>query len=453
MNTHTIVEKQKEFFSSGATIDVDYRINALKKLRSAVIEHSSFLQTALYEDLHKSSHEAIMTELGLVLEELRFHIKRLKKWNKPKRVSPSLGQMPASVRVYKEPFGVTLIMSPWNYPLLLTISPLIGAISGGNTAVVKPSAYSPSTSSAIKKLLENLFSSEYIHVIEGGRKENQELLKEQFDYIFFTGSTAVGKVVMEAASAHLTPITLELGGKSPVIVDKTADLTLAAKRIIFGKLINCGQTCIAPDYVLVHSSVKEALVEKMKFFIKEFLGEESLQNMNYPKVINQKRFDRLVELISNTTVIHGGASQFPYIEPTLVSPKKGDLVMEEEIFGPILPLIAIESVEEAVAMIRSKPRPLALYLFSQDKKVIEFITSNIQYGGGCVNDTIIHLANLKSPFGGVGYSGMGMYHGKYSFDTFTHSKTVMSKGKLFDINARYHPYTPNKTSLLKKVLR
>jgi len=453
MNTHTIVEKQKEFFFSGATIDVSYRINALKKLRSAVSEHSNLLQTALYEDLHKSSHEAIMTELGLVLEELRFHIKRLKKWSKPTKVAPSLGQMPASVRVYKEPYGVTLIMSPWNYPLLLTLSPLIGAISGGNTAVVKPSAYSPSTSSAVKKILSDIFPSEYIHVVEGGRKENTELLKEHFDYIFFTGSTVVGKVVMEAASVHLTPITLELGGKSPVIVDKTADITLAAKRIIFGKIINCGQTCIAPDYVLVDKSVKDALIEKMKFFINEFLGEAPLSNVNYPKVINQKRFDRLNELISHTTVIHGGASQFPFIEPTLVSPKKGDLVMEEEIFGPILPIISIDSIEEAVSMIRSKPRPLALYLFTQDKRVMEEVTSSVQYGGGCINDTIIHLANLKAPFGGVGYSGMGMYHGKFSFDTFTHSKTVMKKGKLFDISARYHPYTPNKSALIKKVLR
>lgn len=453
MKTHTIVEKQKEFFTSGATIDVEYRINALKRLRSAVKDNSNFLQTALYEDLHKSSHEAIMTELGLVLEELTYHIKRLKKWSKPQRVSPSIGQMPASVRVHKEPYGVTLIMSPWNYPLLLTLSPLIGAISGGNTVVVKPSAYSPSTSSAIKKLLGDLFPSEYIHVVEGGRKENQELLSEHFDYIFFTGSTAVGKVVMEAASHNLTPITLELGGKSPVIVDKSADITLAAKRIIFGKLINCGQTCIAPDYVLVDSLVKEALIEKMKYFITQFLGEAPINNVDYPKVINQKRFDRLVELISSTTVIHGGSHEFPFIEPTLVSPKKGDLVMEEEIFGPILPIIEISSIKEAVSMIRATPRPLALYLFSHDKSVIDYITTEVQYGGGCINDTIIHLANLKAPFGGVGYSGMGMYHGKYSFDTFTHSKTVMKKGKLFDISARYHPYTPKKTSLLKKVLR
>jgi len=441
MNTHEIVERQREFFSSGATIDVEYRIQALKKLRSAVSEHSNFLQTALYEDLHKSSHEANMTELGLVLEELRFHIKRLKKWHKPTKVAPSLGQMPASVKVYKEPYGVTLIMSPWNYPLLLTLSPLIGAISGGNTAIT------------IKKIIEGLFPSEYLFVVEGGRKENQELLKEHFDYIFFTGSTAVGKVVMEAASHHLTPITLELGGKSPVIVDKTADITLAAKRIIFGKLINCGQTCIAPDYVLVEESVKEQLIEKMKFFIHEFLGEVPLNNVNYPKVINQKRFDRLVELLSSTQVIHGGTHDYPFIEPTLVSPKQGDLVMEEEIFGPILPIISIASIDEAVKLIKSTPRPLALYLFSQDKKVIKSITSLVQYGGGCVNDTIIHLANLKAPFGGVGYSGMGMYHGKYSFDTFTHSKTVMSKGKLFDISARYHPYTPKKSALIKKVLR
>ncbi len=453
MKTHTIVEKQREFFSTNATLKVEYRINALKKLRSAVQENSNFLQTALYEDLHKSSHEAIMTELGLVLEELTFHIKRLKKWSKPKRVAPSLGQMPATVKIHKEPYGVTLIMSPWNYPLLLTLSPLIGAISAGNTAIVKPSAYSPSTSSAIKKILGNLFPSEYIHVVEGGRKENQELLNEHFNYIFFTGSTAVGKVVMEAASRHLTPVTLELGGKSPVIVDKTADITLAAKRIIFGKLINCGQTCIAPDYVLVDSLVKEALIEKMKYFITQFLGDAPINNVNYPKIINQKRFDRLVELISSTTVIHGGSHEFPFIEPTLVSPSKGDDVMEEEIFGPILPIIEISSIEKAVKMIKSKPTPLALYLFSQNKRTIEYITKEVQYGGGCINDTIIHLANLKAPFGGVGYSGMGMYHGKYSFDTFSHSKTVMSKGKLFDISARYHPYTPKKSALIKRVLR
>ena len=453
MNTHTIVEKQREFFLSGKTIDVAYRINALKKLRIAVEKHSSFLQTALYEDLHKSNHEAIMTEIGLILEELRYHIKRLKKWTKPKNVSPSMGQMPARVRVHKEPYGVTLIMSPWNYPVLLTLSPLIGAISGGNTVIVKPSAYSPSTSSAMKKLLSDLFPSEYIHVVEGGRKENQELLDEQFDYIFFTGSTTVGKVVMEAASHHLTPITLELGGKSPVIVDKSADIALAAKRIIFGKLINCGQTCIAPDYILVESSVKEELIEKMKFFIHEFLGDTPINNLNYPKVINQKRFDHLVELLDGTSIIWGGKSEYPFIEPTLVSPMEGDLVMEEEIFGPILPIIEIDSIEEAVSKIRSRPRPLALYLFSKDKSVIEFITSQVQYGGGCINDTIIHLANMNSPFGGVGYSGMGMYHGKYSFDTFTHAKTVMKKGKLFDISARYHPYTAGKSALIKKVLR
>ncbi|MGD1833733.1 MAG: aldehyde dehydrogenase [Sphaerochaetaceae bacterium] len=453
MDIQTVVRSQRTFFQSGATLSLSFRLDALKRLQKALIEHTHELTEALYRDLHKSEHEAYMSEVGLALEEIRYHIRHLRKWAKPDKVSPSIGQFPAKVRVLKEPFGVTLIMSPWNYPVLLTLSPLIGALSAGNCAVVKPSAYSESTSAVLEKLLSSLFPSEYVYVVQGGRDANTALLNQRFDYIFFTGSTAVGKVVMRAASENLTPVTLELGGKSPVIVTRNCNLDIAAKRIIFGKLINAGQTCIAPDYLLVEKEVREPLIEKMKHYIVQFVGENANACEQYPGIINRKRYDRLIELLEQTTVIYGGRCEYPFIEPALAVPNDRDLLLEEEIFGPILPIIEIGSIDEAVDIIRSKERPLALYLFTDDKMIEKRICETLSFGGGCVNDTILHLANVKAPFGGVGYSGMGMYHGKYSFDLLSHHKTVMKKGKLFDINARYHPYNEKKSALIRKVLK
>jgi len=452
MTLHDIVETQREHYLSGITRTYEFRRQQLRKLLETLSEHIGEMEAALYQDLHKSAHESYMSEISLILEELRYHLKHLRRWMRPERVFPSLGQMPSSVKVYREPKGVVLIMSPWNYPLLLTLSPLIGALSAGNCAVVKPSAYSPASSALIKDLLERIFPPEYVHIVQGGREENTALLNERFDHIFFTGSTAVGKVVMRSASEYLTPVTLELGGKSPAIVEASADIASAARKIVFGKIINAGQTCIAPDHLYVDRRVADTLIAAIRTELETALGSDPLSYEDYPSIINRKQFDRLQALLSEQQIIHGGRCEFPGIEPTLLYPSPDAPVMETEIFGPILPIITFDTVQEVIDTLRKQEKPLALYLFTQDTAVKKRIIASLSYGGGCINDTIIHIASNRTPFGGVGMSGMGSYHGRRSFLTFSHEKTIVDKWSLFDLPVRYHPYTDGKKKLLRRLL-
>lgn len=452
----SIVKKQREFFKTGATLPVETRILYLKKLRDEIVKNEKKIAKALTSDLGKSDFEGYMCEVGLVLSELSYMLKHVKSFAKEKTVLTPLAQFAS--RSYKKPgpYGVTLIMSPWNYPFLLTIDPIVDAIAAGNTAVVKPSAYSPATSQIMKEIIEQVFPEEYVTVILGGREENSYLLDEKFDYIFFTGSKNVGTLVLEKAAPHVTPVTLELGGKSPCIVDSSAKLKLAAKRIVFGKYLNCGQTCVAPDYVLCHESVKEELITYLKEEIKKQYGETPLTNASYGKIVNKKHFDRVFGLIDQNKVVIGGNAdrETQKIEPTIMDNVSfEDAVMKEEIFGPIMPILTFKKIEDVINIVNDHDRPLALYIFAEDKKVIRKVTSECVYGGGCVNDVVIHLATSNMGFGGVGESGMGSYHGKTGFDTFTHYKSIVDKKTFMDLPMRYQPYTSINEKLLRMFLK
>lgn len=454
MEYKSMLHTQRAYFQTGDTKDVEFRIRQLKKLYQWITVHEQEIMDALYMDLNKSNFEAYATEIGIVKEEIRYTLKHLRKWAAPKRVPTPITQFPSKSFIYPEPYGIVLIMSPWNYPFQLTIAPLVGAICAGNCAVVKPSAYSPHTTKVMADMLRELFQEKYIAVVEGGRQENQALLNEKFDYIFFTGSVNVGKYVMEKASAHLTPVSLELGGKSPCIVDETADLKLAAKRIVWGKFLNSGQTCVAPDYILVQNSVKDKLVRYMEKYIRKMFGKDPMQNPDYPKMINEKHFNRVLGLTERSHVVCGGGSDVDMlkIEPTVLDQVTWESpVMQEEIFGPLLPVLTFYDIEEAIQMVNARPRPLALYYFTKDKQREAMMLKQVSYGGGCINDTIVHLATSHMPFGGVGNSGMGGYHGKDSFDTFTHKKSIMKKSVLLDIPIRYAPFK-NKLNILKKLM-
>ena len=438
-----IVQMQRTFFATSVTLDVNYRITALKKLRSALLENEAAIAAALHTDLGKSPEESYMCETGIVLGEISYMLRHIRSFAKEKTVMTPLAQFAS--RSYKKPmpYGVTLIMSPWNYPLMLTLDPLVDAIAAGNTAVLKPSAYSPATSELLQKLISDIFPEKYIAVVTGGREENAYLLEKKFDYIFFTGSKAVGKLVLEKAAKHLTPVTLELGGKSPCIVDKSAKLELAARRIVFGKFLNCGQTCVAPDYILSHSSVKDKLRECLKAEIKRQYGDDYRNNPLYCKIITQCHFQRITGLIDHSKVVIGGnwdaASQ--KIEPTVMDNVTWeDAIMGEEIFGPVLPILTFDNMEDAIDTVNAHDKPLALYIYAEDKQVIRSVTSRCAFGGGCVNDCIIHLATSNMGFSGVGESGMGAYHGKTGFDTFTHDKSIVDKKTWMDLPMRYHPY-------------
>lgn len=449
----TVLKEQRQYYDRGNTRNVLHRIEYLGKLEHAIRSHEKNILKALHDDLNKAPFEAYATEIGMVLEEIRFARKHLQEWTKPKRVMTPITNFPSVSKIYLEPFGIVLIMSPWNYPFQLSISPLVGAIAAGNCAVVKPSNYSPHTSAVIELILSEVFPMEYVTVIQGGREANQSLLEQKFDYIFFTGSVSVGKTVMRAASQYLTPVTLELGGKSPCIVDETANLELAARRIVWGKFLNAGQTCVAPDYLLVHTKVKEALIVKMKKYILRFYGENACQNNCFPKVINEKHFDRLLGLIEGEKVIIGGTY---YKEANRISPTILDhitwnsKVMSEEIFGPVLPVLEFNKLTDVITMVNAHPKPLALYYFTTNKANEKKIITSISYGGGCINDTIMHLASSQLPFGGVGESGMGRYHGKESYLTFTHKKSVLKKANWLDVPLRYPPYKEH-IKLLKKL--
>ena len=455
MDIQSLVQVQRSHFQTGATLGLTARRTALKRLGAAIRAHEGDISAALLADLNKSSTEGYMCEVGLTLSELSFVEKRLARWMRDRNHLTPLAQFPARSFTVQEPYGVVLIMSPWNYPFLLTMEPLIGAIAAGNCCVVKPSAYSPATSAVIRDILSQCFPPEYVAVVEGGRAENQALLDQKFDYIFFTGGTAVGKEVMSKAAKHLTPVTLELGGKSPCIVDATARLELAAKRVVFGKLLNCGQTCVAPDYLLIDRQVKDRFLAHLRKQISLQYGD-ALDNNGYVRMVNRKHFDRVLGLIDPSKVVLGGGSNPDAlkIQPTVldgVSPE--DPVMGEEIFGPVLPVLTFDRVEEALEFVNARPRPLALYLFSQNKQTHELFLRRSSFGGGCINDTIIHLATSRMPFGGVGNSGMGGYHGGASFDTFSHRKSIVKKSAWIDLPVRYAPYSPVKDKLLRLFLR
>ena len=443
MKIDEILESQRRYFRSGATLSVSFRIEMLKKLRNAVEKYENEIGEALRKDLGKSDYEGFMCETGLVKSEISYMIRHTRRFASKHRVYTPLAQFASSSYKKPCPYGNVLIMSPWNYPFLLTIDPLADAIAAGNTAVVKPSAYSPATSAVIAKMLSECFPPEYVAVVTGGRKENAALLDKKFDFVFFTGSQNVGKEVLRHTAETLTPAVLELGGKSPCIVDSTAKLKLAAKRIVFGKYLNCGQTCVAPDYILCHQSVREKLTEEICAQIKKQYGEDPLTNPDYGKIINEKHFDRICGLLDKDKIVLGGrcSRETLQLEPTVMDHVTwDDAVMQEEIFGPIMPILTFDSFDEIYSMLTEKPKPLALYLFSEDKQRIKEVTERCSYGGGCINDTIIHLATSEMGFGGVGESGMGSYHGKDGFETFSHIKSIVDKKTWMDLPMRYQPY-------------
>ena len=440
---NSLLEKQKAYYKSGATIPVKFRIEQLKKLYATVKKYETEVNHALTDDLGKSHYEGFMCESGLVLSEISYMIRHTKRFAKRKTVYTPLAQFASHSFKQPVPYGNTLIMSPWNYPFLLTIDPLADAIAAGNTAVVKPSAYSPATSKIIEKIITECFAPEYVAVVTGGRAENAALLEQKFDFVFFTGSQAVGKEVLRHTAEHLTPAVLELGGKSPCIVDASANIKLAAKRIVFGKYLNCGQTCVAPDYILCEKSIKDEFVKEVVKQIKKQYGENPLKNKDYGKIINEKHFGRLCGLIDNNKVVIGGETNADtcQIAPTVMdNVTYDDAVMGEEIFGPIMPILTFDNFDNVVDELKDKDKPLALYIFSSNKKHIKRVTTELSYGGGCINDVVIHLATSEMAFGGVGESGMGGYHGKDGFDAFSHYKSIVDKKTWMDLPMRYQPF-------------
>jgi aldehyde dehydrogenase (NAD+) len=454
MNITEMVKNQRSYFNSGATRSVVFRKEALQKLRFTIMQNEALFFDALRQDFNKQPLETYMTEIGIILDEIRYHLKHIDGWAKEKWVKTPLSQFPAKSFIAPEPYGVALIMSPWNYPFQLCLAPLIGAISGGNCAVVKPSAYTPQTSHAIAQVLREAFEPQYIGVVEGGRAENSALLEEKFDHIFFTGSVAVGKVVMAAASKNLTPVTLELGGKSPVIVDETADIPLAAKRIAFGKVLNAGQTCVAPDYLLLQESVEDTFLKSYREALAEFFPAGDMSDM--PVIVSEKHYERVSGLLKDQKAVIGGDTdaQRRFVAPTVLMDVNPDSpVMQEEIFGPILPVLTYQKIDECVDFIRSRPKPLALYLFTKSGAAARKVLDTCSFGGGCINDTIIHLATPYMSFGGVGDSGMGSYHGKKSFETFSHERSIVKKSNRLDLKLRYQPYSEKKFKWIRKFLK
>lgn len=456
MTIEETVARERAFFRTGKTLPYAYRRDALARLRLSILAHEEDINAALRADLNKSPSESYMCEIGMTLSELSHIQKHLSHWMKKRRAPTPLAQFHAKSFTVANPYGVVLIMSPWNYPFMLTMDPLIGAIAAGNCCVVKPSAYSPAVSAVICTIVSECFPPEYVTVVEGGRAENKALLDQVFDYIFFTGGVTVGKEVMEKAARNLTPVTLELGGKSPCIVERSAKLDLAAKRLVFGKLLNCGQTCVAPDYLLIDRTVKDAFLAHVRKWIAKMYGENALDNDGYVKMVNQKHFERVCGLIDPQKVIIGGGSDPATlkIQPTVLdNVTPDDAVMQEEIFGPVLPVLTFDTIDEAENFVRDRPHPLALYLFTENKAVKERFLQRVAFGGGCINDTIIHLATSAMGFGGVGQSGMGSYHGKRSFDTFSHEKSIVDKSTWMDLPMRYAPYSELGNKLIRMFMK
>lgn len=452
----SLIEKQKQMVSSGGTRSLSFRMKQLQTLKTAVKKHEKEISEALRQDLRKSEYEAYTTEIGYLYDSIGHTMKRLKRWMKPKTVKTPAVHFGSKSVIYPEPYGSALIIGPFNYPFMLVMDPLAGAIAAGNAAVVKPSEFTPHVSAVIAKLIREHFDEDYIRVIEGGKETTSELIHAPFDRIFFTGSTQVGKIVMKAAAEHLVPVILELGGKSPCIVHRDADLDLAAKRIAWGKFVNTGQTCVAPDYVLAHKEIKSALLAKLKEQITAFYGQDPKLSPDFGRIVNERHWERLTGLLEPSKIVFGGESERAdlYLAPTLMDGVLWeDKVMDEEIFGPILPVLEYEEMDQAISMLNSRPKPLALYLFTADKAVERSVMASVSFGGGCVNDTLLHLATPYLPFGGVGQSGMGSYHGKYSFEAFSHMKGVLKKSTRVKIDFIFPPYTDKKLSLIKKVMK
>ena len=453
MTTAEILQLQREYFLTGETKSVKFRKKQLELLKQTILANEKKIYEALKEDLGKSEIESYMCEVALVVNEIKYILKHLKSFVKKKKVPTSIVNFPALSYEMPCPKGNVLIMSPWNYPFMLTIEPLVDALAAGNTAIVKPSAYSKATSKLIYEMLSSTFEQKYVAVVTGGREVNQDLLTLKFDHIFFTGSKAVGHEVLKNAERNLTTVTLELGGKSPCIVDKTAPIALAAKRIVFGKFINCGQTCIAPDYILVHESVKEMFLRSLILEIKLQYGVNPLTDPLYGKIISEKHFDKVVGLLENQKVLYGGKynTESLKIEPTVVvDPDLNSNIMTNEIFGPIIPVISYKTNSEALEIIRRNDTPLAQYIFTKDKNVKNFFETNVLFGGGCINDTIMHISTPLLAFGGVGQSGMGAYHGKRGFDAFSHYKSIINKSTKLDLPLRYRPHSDFKIKTIKK---
>jgi aldehyde dehydrogenase (NAD+) len=448
----SIYNSQKAFFAKHKTKDLDFRIRQLKKLKSVIEKYKSEIEHALWIDLRKSPEEVYLTEISIVLSEIKEHISNLKQWAQPKKVQTPIHLLPSSSKIVSEPLGLSLIISPWNYPFQLIMNPLVGAISSGCCSILKSSPDAPSIAKLMEKMIHETFAPEYITLVQGGRETNTSLLQKRFDIIFFTGSSRVGKVVMKAAAEYLTPVVLELGGKSPCIVDKDADLNCAARRIIWGKLINAGQTCIAPDYVFAHVSIKEKLMEKMVFQIRDMLGSDCKTSRFYPRIVNEKAMIRLESLMNEGKIYFGGEIDKTerYISPTIIDEVKPDFkIMQEEIFGPILPIMTFEKIEETLEYINSQEKPLAFYYFGKRKNT-DFVIENSTSGGACINDTIMSIANHNLPFGGVGNSGMGRYHGKQSFLAFSNSRSIVVSPTWIDLPFKYAPYKWFK--LIKKII-
>ena len=440
----TIIEAQKVFFRRGETLDLDFRLQALRALKTAILKWEKCIAEALWLDLHKSYEEAYLTELSIVLGEIDNHLKHLKRWAAPKRVATPIKMMPSCSKVVAEPLGCSLIIAPWNYPVQLLLNPLVGAISAGCTAVLKPSPYVPHTSKVIEEMIKETFRPEYIGIVQGNREVNATLLEKRYDLIFFTGSPQLGRTVMRAASANLTPVVLELGGKSPCIVDKDANIAMAARRIAWGKSLNAGQTCIAPDYLLVHEDVKERLVDDLKKEFTRLHGPNPKEAKHFVRIVNERAFDRLVGYIENANVVMGGEYDRSerYIAPTIIDHVDVSCpIMQEEIFGPIFPIVTFNTTDEAINFVQDREKPLALYYFSESKQNIRRVLKHTSSGGTCINDTIMHIANENLPFGGVGASGMSAYHGKESFDVFSHHRAVVTTTTRLDLPFRYMPYT------------
>lgn len=454
-NIEEIIQSQKQYFFSGETKPLQFRLHQLETLKDAIKKYESEIMKALNADLNKSEFESYSTEIGMLYKEIGFTMKRLNKWMKPERIKTPLTHFGTKSYIYPEPYGVALIIAPWNYPFSLQISPLIGAIAAGNCAVIKPSELTPNVSKVISKMIDEIYEGRYVAVVEGGVEVSQKLLDQDFDKIFFTGSVNVGKIVMEAASKKLTPVTLELGGKSPAIVDETADLKLAAKRIVWGKFTNSGQTCIAPDYLYVQRNVKSKLIESMQQYITELYGGTPLENKEMTHIVNQNHFNRLRRYLNDGRIITGGSidESSLAIEPTLIDGIDwSSPVMQDEIFGPILPILEFDDIGEVVENVRAHPKPLALYLFTENEQQQRHIIDTLSFGGGCINDTLIHVASPYLPFGGVGQSGTGSYHGKASFDAFSHEKSIIKQTNKFDIVFRYPSYKHG-LKIMKKLLK
>jgi aldehyde dehydrogenase (NAD+) len=450
-----VLKKQKNYFSSNKTKDIEFRIAQLKKLMQVLKANENQLNDALYLDFKKSPFDTYSTELAMIYHEIKLAIRKLKSWSKPKKVCTGLSNFPGRSYILHEPFGNALVIGAWNYPVQLSVLPAVSALAAGNTAIIKPSELALNTSVALAKIINQNFKMELLHVIEGGVEETTELLKLPFDFIFYTGSTSVGKIIMKAASENLTPVVLELGGKSPAIITEDANLKMAARRIVWGKFLNGGQTCVAPDYLFVHENVKGKLIELLKEQIRIIHGEKPKESEAFTRIINRKHYERLVKLIDKNKVVIGGECDETelYIAPTVIDNNSfNDDIMQDEIFGPLLPIITYKEIDTAIAAIKARPKPLALYLFSNSSAIQRKVLNEVSFGGGAINDVIMHLANSNLPFGGVGNSGIGNYHGKFGFDTFSHQKSIVKKTNWFEPWFKYPPYTEGKLKLIRKIL-